>query len=212
MYNLPYHKERDAQVINAFIEDNPFAFITGCNANNEPIATQLPLFLENIDGKQVLRGHLMKNTDHHKAFLHNPKVLVVFSGKHTYVSGTWYSNPHSPSTWNYMSAHVKGKIKFVNEGELKEMLRKTSLHFEGQDEQSPTVFDNLPESFTKKMLKLIVSFEIEVTEIDTVFKLSQDRDQESYENIIKKLNEQDESGRAIAQEMEKRKQTLFSKS
>mgnify|MGYP002149872945 CR=1 FL=1 len=44
----------------------------------------------------------------------------------------------------------------------------------------------------------IVAFEIEITEMKNVFKLSQDRDQASYQNIIAKLKEQDEAGRAIA--------------
>lgn len=60
-----------------------------------------------------------------------------------------------------------------------------------------------------RLLNAIVGFEIEVTELDHVFKLSQDRDTKSYENIIEKLKEQDEDGRFIASEMEKRKEALF---
>ena len=97
MYDLPYHKETDPQVIQAFIEEHPFALLSGCDAEQRPVATQVPLFLEERDGKPVLRGHIMKNTDHHKAFLQNANVLAVFTGKHTHVSGTWYSNPHTPS-------------------------------------------------------------------------------------------------------------------
>ncbi len=209
MYNLPYHKEQDKQIINEFIGQYPFAFLTGCDLENRPIATQVPLFIENKDGRKVLRGHIMKGTDHHKAFLHNENVLAVFTGKHTYVSGTWYSNPYTPSTWNYMSVHVKGMIRFVNSAELEDILRITSLHFEGGNQQSTTVFDNLPLDFKRKVLGLIVGFEIEINEIDTVFKLSQDRDAESYHNIIMKLKEQDESGRVIAEEMKKREKDLF---
>ncbi|MDP2724351.1 MAG: hypothetical protein Q8O72_16490 [Bacteroidales bacterium] len=55
----------------------------------------------------------------------------------------------------------------------------------------------------------IVAFEIEVKEIDTVFKLSQDRDAESYQNIIKMLKTQDEDARVIAGEMEKRAKVFF---
>ncbi|NQV53160.1 MAG: FMN-binding negative transcriptional regulator [Flavobacteriales bacterium] len=210
MYNLPRHKEQDKQVINAFIEKYPFAFLTGCDAENRPIATQVPLFFENVEGRKVLRGHIMKGTDHHKAFLQNDNVLAVFTGKHTYVSGTWYSNPYTPSTWNYMSVHVKGIVRFVKSVELEDILRKTSLYFEGRNEQSTTVFDNLPLAFKQRALELIVGFEVEINEIDTVFKLSQDRDAESYQNIIMKLKEQDESGRVIADEMEKREKDLFS--
>lgn len=110
-----------------------------------------------------------------------------------------------------MSVHVKGTIKFVDELELEEILRITSIHFEKQNEKSTTVFDNLPSKFKQKALKLIVGFEIEIKEMDTVFKLSQDRDEESYQNIIKKLKQQDESGFVIAEEMEKRKKALFAK-
>jgi transcriptional regulator len=45
--------------------------------------------------------------------------------------------------------------------------------------------------------------------MDTVFKLSQDRDAESYRNIITKLKEQGEAGQVIAAEMEKRITQVF---
>lgn len=209
MYDLPYHKEKDYKVIKQFIDDNPFAFLTGCDKENKPVATQIPVFIEEENGKQILRGHIMKNTDHHKAFLFNPNVLAVFTGLHTYVSGTWYSNPNMPSTWNYMSVHAKGLIKFLDDQALADVLRKTSLHFEGYNKQSTTVFDNLPKEFNEKMMKAIVAFEIEITELNNVFKLSQDRDEQSYENIKAKLTQEGGSAKVIADEMEKRTKKLF---
>lgn len=209
MYDLPYYKEKNDNEINKFIDEHPFAFLAGCDAENKPVATQVPVFIETEDGKQILRGHIMKNTDHHKAFLNNPNVLVVFTGQHTYVSATWYSDPHLASTWNYMSVHAKGIIRFLDDHALADVLRKTSLHFEDYNKQSPTVFDNLPEEFKHKMIKAIVAFEIEVIELNNVFKLSQDRDAESYENIKKKLSEKGGSAQVIADEMEKRTKELF---
>ena len=211
MYNLPYHKENDPKVIQEFILEFPFAFLTGCNENMEPVATQVPLFLEERDGKQFLLGHLMKNTDHHKAFLQNPKVLAVFTGKHSYVSATWYSDPSQASTWNYSSVHVRGNISFLEGEALEEMLRKTSMHFEDNNPHSATVFDNLDSGYIKRLMPAIVAFEIEVTALDTVFKLSQDRDHASYEHIIEKLSEQDADGKSVAEAMEARKQQVFSK-
>ncbi|MES2655880.1 MAG: FMN-binding negative transcriptional regulator [Bacteroidota bacterium] len=209
MYNLPNHKENDPQIIKEFIAKYPFAFLTGCDAENKPIATQIPLFIEEENGKRFLRGHIMKDTDHHKTFLHNSNILAVFTGHHTYVSGTWYSNPHIPSTWNYMSVHIKGTIKFLDDNALANVLRKVSLHFENYNEASTTIYDNLPAEFIQRATPYIVAFEIEITEIDTVFKLSQDRDYESYKNIIAKLQQQDEAGRVIATEMENRIQQVF---
>jgi transcriptional regulator len=212
MYDLPYFKEQDEEVIKKFIDEHPFALLTGCDSDNKPVATQVPVFIEENGGRKILRGHIMRNTDHHKAFLHNEHVLVVFTGPHTYVSGTWYSNPHTASTWNYMSVHVNGIIKFLDDAALVDVLRMTTLHFENHNHQSATIFDNLPSEYTQKLMKAIVAFEIEVKEMDAVFKLSQNRDAESYQNIIEKLKEQNQDGRDIAEEMEKRRKEVFPKS
>ena len=208
MYNLKYHKENDLAEVNKFINRYPFAFITGCS-DNKPVATQIPVFIEERAGKKILSGHIMKNTDHHKAFMQNNQVLVVFTGHHTYVSGTWYSNPYTASTWNYMSVHIKGTIRFFEEDGLEKLIQKTSLHFENYNRESTTVYEHLPAEFKKWAIQAIVGFEIEVDELDTVFKLSQDRDLESYRNIIEKLKDQDESGRVIAAEMLKRTDQVF---
>lgn len=209
MYDFPHHKAKNEEDIKDFISRYPFAFITGVDKENKPVATQVPVFLEEEDGRKILLAHIMKNTDHHKAFVQNENVLVVFTGHHTYVSATWYSNPHTASTWNYMSVHVKGKIRFLDEDGLVDVLKKTSLYFEGSNPQSATIYDNLPEEYTRKLMRAIVAFEIEIKEIETVFKLSQDRDEKSYVNIIQQLRKQDESGKVIADEMERRKGDVF---
>lgn len=210
MYNLPYFKENDKEVIGEFIRDNPFAFITGCTNDLQPVATQIPVFLEAGENeKQVLRGHIMKQTDHHKAFMQNPQVLVVFSGHHSYVSATWYSNPQQASTWNYMSVHAKGLIRFLDEKGLEDVLRKTTLYFEKENKESPTVFDNLPADYKEKLMKAIIAFEIEILQMDNVFKLSQNRNKKSYEHIIEKLKNQDGDAKEVAAEMEKRTDQLF---
>ncbi len=58
-------------------------------------------------------------------------------------------------------------------------------------------------------MKAIVAFEIEINEIDNIFKLSQDRDAKSYENIKEKLKTQGTDGEVIAAEMEKRTREVF---
>jgi transcriptional regulator len=205
MYDLPYFKEKDENVIKEFIDNHPFAFLTGCDAENKPVATQVPVFIEQEGERKILRGHIMRKSDHHIAFEKNPNVLVVFTGAHTYVSATWYSDPHQASTWNYMSVHAKGIIKFLGEEELISVLKKTSLHFENNNKQSTTVFDNLPKDYTDRLMKAIVAFEVEVTDLQNVFKLSQNRDRKSYETIKENLGAQAGEAEAIADEMEKRK-------
>jgi transcriptional regulator len=211
MYSLPYFKEKDPKVVMEFIHDHPFAFISGCSAEWKPVATQIPVFIEEKDGGLFLTGHMMKQTDHHKAFEQNPNVLCVFTGHHCYVSATLYSDPHQASTWNYMSVHVRGQLRLLDDAGLVSVLKKTSAHFENYNAESSTTFDNLPKEYTERLMKAIVAFEVKVEEIENVFKLSQNRDEESYHNIINHLEQGNPDENTIAAEMDKRQSQLFSK-
>jgi transcriptional regulator len=211
MYNLPNYKAGDRQEVLEFMRKHPFVFLTGVDAQNKPVVTQVPVFIDEKDGKLFLTGHIMKQTDHHKAFENNQHVLAVFTGPHVYVSATWYDDPHQASTWNYMSVHAKGNIRFGSEDELVSVLKRLTLHYENNNPDSTTVFDNLPSGYREPLMKAIVAFEIEVTEIDNVFKLSQNRNEKSYQHILEKLEVQGGDGKLIADEMKKRKSQLFSK-
>ena len=211
MYDLPYFKETDASVVRQFVRDNPFAFLSGCDKENKPVVTQVPVFIDEKDGRTLLTGHIMRNSDHHKAFLHNQNVLAVFSSPHCYVSATWYDDPVQASTWNYISVHAQGIIRFGDEPELISILKRLTLHYENNNTASTTVFDNLPTDYTNRLMKAIVPFEVEVLEMENVFKLSQNRNEESYHNIIQRLEKQDYGAQYIAAEMKKRASRLFRK-
>lgn len=209
MYNFSYFKEADKLVLLQFLKDHPFAFLTGSNAAGKQVATQIPIMTEERYGELYLQGHIMRNTDHHKAFMENPNALIVFTGPHAYVSASWYSNTQMGSTWNYMSVHAKGTINFMpNEG-LIALMKKLTLHFEKDNTSSPTIYDNLPEEYVKKMLTAIVGFEIKVDDLQNVFKLSQNRDEKSYRNIIAKLEAEGGNSSLMAAEMKKRMEQLF---
>ncbi|THD69676.1 FMN-binding negative transcriptional regulator [Robertkochia marina] len=211
MYQHFEYKDYNPDTITKFIADFPFAVISGCDLKYNPVATQAPVFLEEQDGKKLLRGHMIKGSEHHKAFTENNRVMVLFPGPDTYVSATWYSGKQSASTWNYMTVQAKGTIRFPGEEQLIEILRKTTLHFENNNGLSPTTFDNLGPEYTQRLLHAITAFEVEVHDLDHVFKLSQDMDEESFENIIKELKNGNAAAQSIAGEMEKRKQRLFDK-
>jgi transcriptional regulator len=208
MYNFSYFKEKDITVVKQFMQQNPFAVLTGCDANNHPVATQVPLLLEEKNEKLFLYGHVQRKTDHHLAFEQNPNALALFTGPHTYVSASWYTNPQTASTWNYITVHAKGLLKFLDDNALLSILSKTTAHFENNTD-SPSLVEKMPEEYVTKMMKAIVAFEMEVTHLDNVFKLSQNREQQSYDNIIPHLQAQGGEAAAIAKEMEARSSQLF---
>jgi transcriptional regulator len=208
MYNFSYFKESDLSVVKEFMRNHPFVLLTGCDANNQPVATHIPLLIEEKEGKLFLYGHVMRQTDHHKAFVANPHVMAVFWGPHTYVSASWYADPQTASTWNYMTVHAKGVVKFLDDAALLDILSRTTAHFENNP-QSPSLVEKLQTGYVEKLMKAITAFEIEVTHLDNVFKLSQNRDKESFDRIIPKLKEQGGEPALIAKEMEQRSSQLF---
>lgn len=209
MYNLPEFKDHNPSFYRDFIAQHPFAFLCGCDVEGKPIATQLPIRLYESDGKMFLRGHIMKDTDHHRALEQNPHALLVFTGPHAYVSASWYTNPVMGSTWNYLSVQAHGRIRWMEETELRELMQDLTLHFEKGNTGSPTVFNNLPKAYTDAMVQWISGIEIEVEKLEQVVKLSQNRDAESYRNIQARLRAQGGQAAEVADEMEKRFQGLF---
>jgi len=200
MYKFPYYTEADEEKVLAFMKSNPFATIIGIG-EQYPVASHIPLEVAiQPGGKIVLSGHLMKKTDHHLAFEKNENVLVIFSGPHTHVSASWYTNPTVGSTWDYMVVHAKGKIIFKDEQGTYEAVKNITDKYEGFDK--PSSFDKLPKDYIDKMLKAIVGFYIEVESLENTFKLSQNRDKESKQNIIEALYKRgDDNSRAIAKEI-----------
>ncbi len=209
MYNVPIYKEKDEKSILEFLNEYPFGLITGVNSKGIPVATQLPFLFEKRGDDLYLLGHMMKNTDHFKAFEKNPTVLVVFSGPNGYVSATWGNNKSKGSTWNYMSVHCKGNIVFFEGKALVDFMKKFTLTFEDGNTTSPTIYQNLPDAYTSKWMPHIIGFEIKVEHLDTVFKLSQGLDKESYLNIISQLEKRGGTNSFLAKEMKKRVPLLF---
>ncbi len=210
MYNLPDFKEPDSGEIKAFMQAHPLALLFGVDDQRRPVATQVPVLLEEREGKTFLIGHMSKGTDHIKAFQAFPEnILAVFTSPNCYVSATWYTMPHMGSTWNYMSVHAHGPIRFGTEEELIGVMKKLTLYFEKNNPQSTTVYDNLPPEYLDKMMKGIRPFEIEVKRLEHVFKLSQNRDETSFQQIIDQLSNGDTGARFIAGEMQKRKPSLY---
>jgi transcriptional regulator len=206
MYNLPYYKEKDPQVLVDFMKQHSFAMLIG-SANDIPAATQIPFLVEEREGKVFLKGHFMRNTDHHKAFEKNANALCIFTGAHSYVSSSWYTDPSSGSTWNYMSIHARGKMNFLDTEGLIQILEGLTNHYEGYD--SIASFQHISKEYIDRMVKAIIGFEIEVIEMDNVFKLSQNRDEKSYDTIVNQLKNREGDAKEIGELMEKRKPNVF---
>lgn len=202
MYKLPYFTETDEGKVFEFMQKTTFSLITGIYQGS-PVATHVPLDVKRKNGKVILTGHIMKGTDHHKAFLENDKVLVIFSGPHCYVSASWYVKKNVASTWNYMDVQATGNIRLTGEEETKKIIEDITNKYESLE--SEAAFNKLPEEYVDRLTKAIAGFHIEVESIENVFKLSQNHDEITRKQIIENLRKtNDYFAGEIAKEMEGR--------
>ncbi|MFC4230547.1 FMN-binding negative transcriptional regulator [Parasediminibacterium paludis] len=186
MYHLKHFKAESDQEVLAFMKAHPFITLCGIDENNMPVATHLPILLEERDGEVILLAHAMRKQNHTLAFAENPHVLAIFSGENAYISASWYNNKHVASTWNYKAVHAKGIIKFLDDKGLYEVLVKLTNHFEGTND-SPAAVKHMDEKYIADNMKAIVAFEIVLTDIQHVFKLSQNRQEADKARIAEVL-------------------------
>ena len=210
MYNLPHFKANNEKEVIDFMYAHPFITLCGCDADNKPVATHVPVLIEERDGKIFLRAHIMRNQKHTKAFEYNKSVLAIFSAAHSYVSASWYEEKNIGSTWNYQSVHAHGNLNFKDESFLHNLLTQLTEKFENNP-HSPSLVSKLDDGYVNSMMKAIIAFEIEVTSIEHVFKLSQNRDEKSYENIIEHLQSGDADAKHVALTMQQNRQNVFDK-
>jgi transcriptional regulator len=201
MYIPDLYKNENQEEINAFLQANSFGILIN-QTEGKLTATHIPLELDtDKEGKTILHGHLSKENPQWKGFSENDQILAVFSGPHSYISSSWYDHENVP-TWNYIAVHVYGTIKIIEGEAVIASLKKLVDKYEKSSE-NPVRVEDLSKK-TMMQTRGIIAFEIEITEIHATKKLSQNRDDKNYENIISELEKtEDNQSVALANEMKK---------
>ena len=202
MYISKLHREEDRVEIVEFLKQNEFATLVTYDGE-KPTASHL--LMEVVDEKEefFINGHMSKANPLWKTFEKNPEVLIIFQGPHTYISPTWYNHTNVP-TWNYQSIHIYGKPRIVTDHEeTYTMLSRLIARNEGNPSYR---METLPPDLVVKEMKGIVAFQVEVTRIEANYKLSQNRDDESYWSVVSHLDERkDEMSHGVAEAMKKQR-------
>ena len=202
MYIPKYFKVENVDGILDFVQKNSFGTIV-TTKKGKPIATHLPLGLNKKGDDYYITGHVAYGNPQWRTFETCKDVLIMFQGPHAYISSSWYNQENVP-TWNYQAVHVYGKAIILENDELIEDLTKMLEKYEGNRE-NPVLWDKLSTHLLEKELKGIVGFKIKVGEIQAAYKLSQNRNESDYINIISKLqNEGNSNSEQMAELMKNR--------
>jgi len=188
-------KQENIAELKHLIQKYPFAtLVTHSNSGLE--ANHIPFVLKEIDGKQLLQGHIARANPLWQNLSDGSEVLAVFNGPNYYISPNHYPTKKETGkavpTWNYIHVHVKGTLSYIHDSEwLYNMIDKlTQQHESGRLE--PWSIEDAPEDYIQKMLPAIVGLEINITSIEGQWKLSQNQPVENREGVIKGLLQEDD--------------------
>jgi len=184
MYTPRFNQVTDRAVLLAAMRENSFALLFGPinpGPDQKPSATHLPLVVKDEGEHGAIEGHFAKANPHWSA-LAGHETLVVFSGPHSYVSPTLYTEELSVPTWNYIAVHAYGTLETIDEPDAKDALLKglITLHEPAYADR----WHNLPEGYKKTLLNGIVGFRIPIARIEGKFKLSQNRNATERQNVL----------------------------
>lgn len=207
MYIPRRYEEKDREKILSFIQENSFAIMVTVR-DGLAVASHIPLALEkNRQGNDVLVGHISRGNDQKNTLVNGMKLLCIFPGPHAYISPRWYTQVNVP-TWNYLSVHAYGTLRIMEGAELRSALSRLVNTYE-HAMPNPLKLDDIPEKMLQDDIRGIIGFEILIDELQAASKLSQNRDAESYDNVIKNLSHGDAAAQLVAEAMQERKSQLF---
>jgi len=194
MYTPSSFDNRDLGALHAMLRKHPFALLVTPHSGGAQL-THLPFHLDTSRGpKGTLEAHLAKANPHCAALLEGAPSTVVFRGPDGYISPRWYVDPaKNVPTWNYVAVHVHGVPKPVTEpARLLAMIGRLTDEHEAYIEKPWSIHE--AQAHAEHLAKHILGFELEMTDIEGKFKLSQNRSDGDRAGVLKELAKSRDSG------------------
>jgi transcriptional regulator len=185
MYTPAHFNQTDPQALQQMIEANSFGTLISV-LDNRPFATHLP-FIYDPDHSRLL-AHMARTNPHWSELARTKRdALAIFQGPHAYISPSLYHDPGVP-TWNYATVHIYGRFRVLDDAvEHRHVMETLTAQHEARRPVAwQAEFDS---SMVQQLMRATVAFEIEISEVQGKFKLSQNRSSADRENIICELQD-----------------------
>ena len=179
--------------LHQFIEQFNFATLV-CQNGQSLQVSHVPVLLDRSQGEQgTLVWHLAKSNPHTQELEGGAEALFIFHGPHAYISPAWYKVSPSVPTWNYAVVRARGKPRAVSRERLSQDLDLLARQHEADTDYAT------PEPFKTKLLNHVTGFHMEITRLESTFKLGLNRSKEDQEGVLKGLRTQNSNeGLALA--------------
>lgn len=137
------------------------------------LAAHVPVLLSK--DAATLDLHLVRSNPIARALSEPQPVLLAITGPDGYVSPDWYGVEDQVPTWNYVAVHLRGTLRKLPQDQIRDVLDHQSAHFENQLPKSPWMTSKMTPEVLEKMMRQIVPCQIKVTDIQSTFKLNQNK-------------------------------------
>lgn len=202
MYQPAQFAEHRPEEWHRLIREHPLGvLVTATAAGLE--AEHLPFVLEAERGPSgTLLAHVARANPVWRAVGEGDAVMVVFRGVQGYISPSWYPSKHEHHrhvpTWNYEVVHVHGRIRVLDDtnavrGAVAKLTRQSEA-----GEPVPWKMGDAPADYLASELAHIVAIEIAIERIEGKRKLSQNRDERDFRNVVETLEQRGELALAEA--------------
>ncbi|MEO1189418.1 MAG: FMN-binding negative transcriptional regulator [Pseudomonadota bacterium] len=191
------------QVARMIVDQNPLATLAA-NGDQGPVIALVPVAW-NEDGTTLI-GHVARANAFWQTLKNmSPIISAVFRAEQAYVSASAYPSKAKHGrvvpTWNYIAAEARGQLTFRSDAEsIRESVSQLSAKMEA-DRTNPWTVSDAPTRYIDQLLNAIVAFEIDISSIRGVRKLSQNKSHVDRAGVLKELAQRPENA-AMAREME----------
>ncbi len=192
----------DRPTLVAFMRDHPFANVV-TSTDGVAAVSHIPITTDYDGGVVRIRGHMARSNDHCELLDGPAPTVVVFQGPHAYVSPLLYDDPGAGPTWDYIAVHASGRTRVLDDDATHGFLHELLATFDPDFRER---WDAADESLRTRMVAGIVAFEMDVTSLDAIYKLGQNRSPAARARIAAHLTACDDTnasdlGRAMAERL-----------
>ncbi|MCJ8153536.1 FMN-binding negative transcriptional regulator [Chryseobacterium sp. SSA4.19] len=200
MFIPKIYRSEDYHLMKEIIRENAFALLI--SSVDQIRATHSMMLLNEDDPENIyIETHVSRANPQAKTLKDGDEVLCDFLGAHSYISSSWYDHINV-STWNYEAVQIRGKVQLMNQEELYSHLDKLTTKFENA-QKCPVMLEDMGSSFVRKEMQGAFGIKIIPDEIFINQKLSQNRKEDDFRNIISHLEHGNDNERKIADQMKR---------
>ncbi len=131
----------------------------------------------------VIGAHLVRSNPIARALKDSPaEALLMVSGPDAYISPDWYMVADQVPTWNYVAIHLRGELRLLPQDALLAHLERLSAHNEDRLlPKKPWTHHKMSDGVMERMMRQIVPVEMTIREVDSTWKLNQNKSAEARE-------------------------------